>query len=272
MAFASDYVETSYLNWIKGIAMPASPSSIYGSVHSADPTDLGTAADVTASVFGSRLAIASSVWGGISTNGTSRQLSNVIALNYGNAANVSLQALTHLGFWNSLAAGNFFFRLPLTAARSVLSPDNFSLPIGTIAVRAGVGGSFYIADALLNWLVLGNAFPAVNTNLYLGFHNTLDGAGTGTEVTTTIRPSGRIAIASSAWSAVSQSSDISFITNASQISGGSTASASVVGAIGLWDAPTAGNLINFGALDPARTFNIGDPIIINTELLKVSFA
>lgn len=102
-----------------------------------------------------------------------------------------------------------------------------------------------MADKILNW-IKGTTFTAAPANLYVGLFSTAPttNASSGTEVSGSAYA--RQAVASSAWSAISQNAD----TIHDQISNSNaitfpvvTGSPYTVLAVGIWDAATVGNLL-----------------------------
>ena len=112
--------------------------------------------------------------------------------------------------------------------------------------------SDYSANAFLNWL-RGTTFPAAPTDVYMALFNGNPTSG-GTEVTTTIRVAGRVAID---YDVVASRS----ITNATDIDYGEAAGGATITYLGVYDAASAGNLLGYTPLDNNRTVVAGDPVI-----------
>jgi hypothetical protein len=129
--------------------------------------------------------------------------------------------------------------------------------------------SKYLADAVLSW-VKGTTFPAAPANVYLAIMTTAptarDGTG-GVECTGT--GYARQAVASSAWGAIATSGSgltaLEQILNSNTVSWGAAGGSNwgtAVG-IGVYDALTNGNLIDYGdltasqAIGSGQTFQIG---------------
>ena len=104
--------------------------------------------------------------------------------------------------------------------------------------------STYLRDAILSW-IKGTTFPTAPTNFYIAFYSSDPGrAGTGgTDITTSVRAAGRIAIASSGWSAITANGNAREISNSAGLTIGSAASTISSTHIGLWDASSGGNFI-----------------------------
>ena len=104
--------------------------------------------------------------------------------------------------------------------------------------------STYLRDAILSW-IKGTTFPTAPTNFYIAFYSSDPGrAGTGgTDITTSVRAAGRIAIASSGWSAITAVGNSRLISNSAGLTIGSAASTISSTHIGVWDASSGGNFI-----------------------------
>lgn len=125
--------------------------------------------------------------------------------------------------------------------------------------------SNYLANAILNYLD-GDAMPTAPTDVYVALFNgdpTASGSG-GTEVTTTIRVAGRLAVT---WSAVASRA----CSNSADIDFGTAAGGATVTHAALFDAASAGNMLAWSPLDTTRVVVAGDPVVIPTGDLSVNF-
>jgi hypothetical protein len=125
--------------------------------------------------------------------------------------------------------------------------------------------SAYLANKILNW-IKGTAFGTAPTAIYVALYSSdpgVDGTG-GTDVTTTIRTAGRVAVTFGAVAsrAIANSADVDFGTAA----GGAT-----VSHFGLWDASTAGNCIGTSPLTASKTVATGDAVSFPTGSLTMDF-
>lgn len=112
-------------------------------------------------------------------------------------------------------------------------------------------GSFsdYLENALLNHL-RGSAY-SVPAGLYIGLFSSAEGdAGGGTEVTTTIRPAGRVATTFGAAAGGSMS-------NNAIADFGVSAGAATVSYFGVFDAASAGNLLFAGPVTTTLSVTAG---------------
>jgi hypothetical protein len=125
--------------------------------------------------------------------------------------------------------------------------------------------SNYLANAVLNYLD-GDAMPTAPTDVYVALFNgdpTATGSG-GTEVTTTIRVAGRLAVA---WGAVASRA----CSNSADIDFGLAAGGATVTHAALFDASAAGNMLMYSPLDTTRVVVAGDPVVIPTGDLSANF-
>lgn len=125
--------------------------------------------------------------------------------------------------------------------------------------------STYLANEILDWFK-GTSMPSAPSAVYIALFNgdpTATGTG-GTEVTSTIRPAGRVAVTFGAITSrqITNSADVDF--------GTADAGASVTHAA-IFDAATAGNLLSYTALDTPRVVTAADPVLIPIGDLRIHF-
>jgi len=125
--------------------------------------------------------------------------------------------------------------------------------------------SNYLANNILEWF-RSTTMPADPANIYVALFNgdpTAAGSG-GTEVTTTIRVAGRLAVT---WGAVASRQ----IANSAAIYFGTAAGGATVTHAALYDAASSGNMLAWTPLDTTRVVVTGDPVVIPTGDLTVNF-
>lgn len=105
------------------------------------------------------------------------------------------------------------------------------------------GLSNYTQNAILNW-IKGTTMPAAPAALYVGLFDgdPTDAGSGGTEVTSTIRVAGRVAVTFGAISANTT------IANSADVDFGNAAAAADATHFGVFDAPTGGNMIGSNPL------------------------
>jgi|SRR5215217_67580 len=125
--------------------------------------------------------------------------------------------------------------------------------------------SNYFANAVLAW-VKGTAMPTAPAAVYVGLFNgdpTVTGGG-GTEVTTTIRVAGRVAVTLGAVASRA-------VPNSAIVDFGAAAGGATVTHAALFDAASAGNMLSFTPLDNSRVIAAADPVVIPIGDLNVNF-
>lgn len=136
--------------------------------------------------------------------------------------------------------------------------------------------SKYVADNFLNWL-RGVAYPTAPTTTYVALYTTAptgrDGTGA-VEVSSTATGYARVAIADSAWGAITSNGSgltlLEQITNSSAVTfPAATASWGTVVGAGLLDAATNGNLLDYGDLTASQAVNTGATFQLNASNLTV---
>lgn len=142
MAF-SQYFAEKILGWLKGGAFPTALSSVYVTLHTADPGTGGTTADVTNAVCGihSKQVLGSSMsatgaasGGGFeTTNGTVVQMAAA-------AVNGSPVTISHFGIWNAACSSphgseEFVASGALTTAVEIQLGDTVQFNTGAMSVK-----------------------------------------------------------------------------------------------------------------------------------------
>ncbi len=119
--------------------------------------------------------------------------------------------------------------------------------------------SDYLETQILNW-IKGTTFPTAPTNLYVGLFSSdpTDTGSAGTEVTTTIRPAGRVTITFGANTGTGDGGTV--ITSATDADFGTSAGAATVTHFAIFDAASGGNMLFSDALTSSKTIAISDPV------------
>jgi hypothetical protein len=254
----STYLKNADANWVKGTTYPAAPSTVYITLHSADPSLTGA----NEIAFDARISV--TTFSTVSTVGLSRQCSVNEAITFVDAPSTS--SATHWGAWDSLTGGNFLRGGEFLDEDGNPSPIAFTIAndatiaSGTIffAIQRGVFSDYFI-DAKLNWM-RGVTFPAAPTNIYASLGTNLQSDGTGTD-------SG-IAREIVSFGANTTIPNYIRITNDAQVE--FTQTSVTVNSAGFHDAATLGNLLWVGSYSE-RTFALSDSIIWETGRINVDF-
>jgi hypothetical protein len=128
MSAMSDYLENKFLDHFLGTASTSAPSAVYIGLHTADPTDAGTGAEVSG--FGyARKSMAFDA----SSSGTA---SNSAAVEFSAASGGDWGPITHVGIWDALTGGNLLFHSALTASKTIADGDIFKVAASGIDITA----------------------------------------------------------------------------------------------------------------------------------------
>jgi hypothetical protein len=122
MAEMSDYLENKILDYVLRNTADWAPTAVYVALHTADPVDAGSGAEVDVA----RQAIefdAAHATTGVTQN------TNIETFTSMPAATV-----THIGIWDHVSAGNLLFHTPVDASKTVGSGDTISIAAGAITI------------------------------------------------------------------------------------------------------------------------------------------
>ena len=122
----SNYLETELLDHVFNNAAYTSPSTVYVSLHTANPDEDGSGAEVSTSGTGyARQAGSFSVSGNTATTSA--------AIEYATAT-ASYGTVTHVGIYDASTAGNLLAYAALTTSKSISSGDVFRIPAGDLDI------------------------------------------------------------------------------------------------------------------------------------------
>ena len=127
MANMSDYLEVALLNeTLNGVAFTAVDNP-YISLHTADPTDAGTGAEVSGGSYArvaSSFATASGTSGAVVTDATATF--PTATANWGTVG--------WIGLWDAASSGNMLYHTALDASKTIDSGDIFKITAGNLSV------------------------------------------------------------------------------------------------------------------------------------------
>jgi hypothetical protein len=135
MGSASNYLELELLDHVFKVGSYTAPSSLGIALHSADPTDAGTAATELSSAGGYARADATTAFGTAASSGA---IANDAAITFG-AASADWNGGSTIGYfsiWDQTRryGGNMLFHGAITTPKAVLNGQTLSFPIGDIDV------------------------------------------------------------------------------------------------------------------------------------------
>jgi hypothetical protein len=125
MAEMSNYLENALINVTLRNTAYTSPTTVYVSLHTADPTDAGTGAEVSGGSYARKSATFAAP-----SNGVSATSADVTF----DQATASWGTITHIGIWDALTTGNMLYHTPLTTSKTIDSGDIFKIASGSLTV------------------------------------------------------------------------------------------------------------------------------------------
>ena len=128
MSAMSDYLENKFLDHFLGTSSTSSPTNVYIGLHTADPTDAGTGAEVSGNGY-ARQTMAFDA----SSSGTA---SNSAAVEFPAANGGNWGTITHIGIYDALTAGNLLFHASLTASKTINDGDIFKVAASGVDITA----------------------------------------------------------------------------------------------------------------------------------------
>ena len=128
MSAMSDYLENKFLDHFLGTASTSAPAAVYVGLHTADPTDAGSGAEVSG--FGyARQSMAF----GAASSGTA---SNSAAVEFPAASGGNWGTITHIGIWDASTTGNLLFHAALTTSKTINDGDIFKIAASGVDITA----------------------------------------------------------------------------------------------------------------------------------------
>lgn len=121
----SNYLENALINATLRNTSYTSPTTVYVSLHTADPTDAGTGTEVSGGSYARKSATFAAP-----SNGVSASSADVTF----DQATGSWGTITHIGIWDALTTGNLLYHTPLTTSKTIDSGDIFKIASGSLTV------------------------------------------------------------------------------------------------------------------------------------------
>ena len=122
----SNYLETKVLDHVFGATAYTAPSTLYLSLHTANPDEDGSGAEVsTSGTAYARQAVA------FTTSGNTT--SNTAAVEYPTATS-NFGTVTHVGVYDAATSGNLLCYATLTSSKTIETGDVFRVPAGDLDI------------------------------------------------------------------------------------------------------------------------------------------
>ena len=125
MAEISNYLENAIINATLRATTFTSPSTIYVSLHTADPTDAGTGTEVSGGSYARK-----TVTFGAPSNGVTSSNADVTF----DTATANWGTITHIGLWDALTTGNLLYHTALDIPKVIDTNDIFKINSGALTV------------------------------------------------------------------------------------------------------------------------------------------
>ena len=130
MSEASDYVENQILNCYLNQTNITAPTAIYVGLHTADPTDAGTGAEVSGNGY-ARVAITDKFG---TASGTGGSVSSNADITGFTASGGNWGTVSHIGIYDASTSGNLLFHTALDSSATVNDGDSFQISSGNLTV------------------------------------------------------------------------------------------------------------------------------------------
>lgn len=125
MSEISNYLENALINGtLRGTTFTA-PASVFVSLHTADPTDAGSGAEVSGGSYVRQAATFGAPSNGVSTTTADITYPQATA-GYG--------TVTHIGIFDAVSTGNLLYHSPLTTSKTIDTGDIFKIATGSLTV------------------------------------------------------------------------------------------------------------------------------------------
>ena len=125
MAEMSNHLENELYDHVLRNASYTSPTNIYVSLHTADPQDDASGAEVSGGSY-ARTAVTM----GAPTNGSGTNSADVQFPQ----ATGDWGTVTHIGIWDATTSGNMLFHTPLDTSKNITTGDVFKIASGSLTV------------------------------------------------------------------------------------------------------------------------------------------
>ncbi len=125
MAEMSNYLETKVLDYVLRNTADWAPTAVYLALHTADPTDAGSGAEVSGGSYARQACAfdAAHATGGNTANTDAESFTNMPAC-----------TVTHVGVWDAASSGNLLFYTAVDTSKAVLAGDTISVAAGAVTI------------------------------------------------------------------------------------------------------------------------------------------
>ena len=135
MAGKSDYLEAGLLNVFRGTLFPlAATGSVYIALHTEDPADDGTGAEVGAGIGYARQEVTKAGGSWAAPSGEPALIDNAAAITFGPATG-DWTTVTHVAIRDADTAGNLLYSGALTVSKAIGDGDSAEFAIGALDLQ-----------------------------------------------------------------------------------------------------------------------------------------
>jgi hypothetical protein len=125
MAEMSNYLENALINVTLRNTSYTSPTAVYVSLHTADPTDAGTGTEVSGGSYVRQAATFGAPSNGVSTT--------TADITYPQAT-ASYGTVGWIGIWDAVSTGNMLYHTALDTSKAIDTGDIFKIASGSLTV------------------------------------------------------------------------------------------------------------------------------------------
>jgi hypothetical protein len=125
MAEMSNYLENALINATLRNTAYTSPTTVYISLHTADPTDAGTGTEVSGGSYVRKAATFAAPSNGVSASNADVTFDQATA---------SWGTIGWIGIWDAVSTGNMLYHTALTTSKAIDTGDIFKIASGSLTV------------------------------------------------------------------------------------------------------------------------------------------
>lgn len=125
MAEMSNYLENALINATLRNTSYTSPATVYVALHTADPTDAGTGAEVSGGSYARTAVTFGAPSDGVTTNSADVEFPQ---------ATGSWGTIGWIGLWDASSSGNLLYHTALDASKAIDTGDIFKIATGNLSV------------------------------------------------------------------------------------------------------------------------------------------
>lgn len=123
----SDYLERKLLDHALGTTTYTKPTAVYVSLHTADPTDAGTGAEVSGGSY-ARKVMTFSAAATVSSTTTASNTADIVW------TNLPSTTVTHAAIWDASTTGNMLYSAPFSASKVIAAGEGYTISTGQLVL------------------------------------------------------------------------------------------------------------------------------------------